>query len=89
VVRKKKKIENQELDRHASGPQKTRLVHKATHGVVSAASIQKSSKTSQRVYIRVRWSVCWTERKNYRGELQRKPNARSADQTENSATAGM
>jgi len=35
------KIDKQELESHASDPQKTRLVHIAKHGVVSAAGIQK------------------------------------------------
>jgi hypothetical protein len=38
------KIDKQELESHVSDPQKTRLVHIAKHGVVSAAGIQKSSK---------------------------------------------
>ena len=41
---KTQKIDKQELDLHASGPQKTRLVHTAKHGVVSTAGIQKSNE---------------------------------------------
>jgi hypothetical protein len=48
---KTQKTDNQELDRHASGPQKTRLVHTAKHGVVSTAVIKRSSKDrTQGVY---------------------------------------
>jgi hypothetical protein len=83
---KTQKIDNQELDRHASGPQKTRLVHTAKHGVVSNAVIKKSSKDQTQGAYRIA-DKCVSNRKNNRGELQRTPKARSADQPENSVMA--
>jgi hypothetical protein len=50
-------------------------------------AFKNQAKTEYRVYIGLRKSVCWTQQKNNRDEVQRTPRARSADQPENSAVA--
>jgi len=84
---KTQEIDKQELDRHASGPQKTQLVHTAKYGVFSAAFIQKSNQNPTPGVYRIAEKRVLDRAKNNRGAVQRTPKARCANQPENSTMA--